>query len=222
LQMVVRELYQEGIYSTPICFPAVKVDEGRIRMILNAAHTREHIETTVNALERICSKYNVIGNKEDPLAWFCIREVLEEMIESAFTRAVRSNKSIALSMVAVDGFAEINDKFSRQAGDRVIKEISSFIKSSIRGTDIVCRSGSDEFALLLMNTTSSDSKTLCDRIAQKVEDHNWSKIAEGLNVTISIGLTDLGSNNTAIDLLEKVLANLSRAKQAGGNQVIVF
>lgn len=220
LQMVVRELYQEGIYSTPICFPAVKVDEGRIRMILNAAHTIEHIETTVNALERICKRYHVIGDNEDPLASVCIREVLEEMIESAFVRAVRSNKPIVLSMVAVDHFAEINEKFSRKTGDRVIMEISSFIKSSIRGTDIVCRSGSDEFALLLMNTASSDTEILCDRIAQKVRDHNWPEIAEGLNVTISIGLTDLGNNNTAIDLLEKALANLSQAKQSGGNQVI--
>ena len=189
-------------------------------MILNAAHTIEHIETTVNALERICKKYHVTGDNEDLLASVCIREVLEEMIKSAFIRAVRSNKPIVLSMVAVDHFAEINDKFSRKTGDRVIKEISSFIKSSIRGTDIVCRSAIAEFALLLINSAASDTEILCDRIAQKVRDHNWSEIAEGLNVTISIGLTDLENNNTAIDMLEKALTNLSQAKQSGGNQVI--
>lgn len=57
---VVKDLYEEGIYSTPICYPAVKLNEGRIRLILNLGHTKEHIETTVNALEKICKKYNVI------------------------------------------------------------------------------------------------------------------------------------------------------------------
>lgn len=62
LGMVVRELYQEGIYSTPICFPAVKLSEGRIRLILNFAHTKEQINRTVDVLERICKKYRIINN----------------------------------------------------------------------------------------------------------------------------------------------------------------
>ena len=60
LRMVVNELYQQGIYSTPIVFPAVKVNEGRIRLILNYAHTKEQIDYTVETLEKICKKYQVI------------------------------------------------------------------------------------------------------------------------------------------------------------------
>lgn len=60
LSLVVNDLYDEGIYSTPVCYPAVKLHEGRIRLILNLAHTEEHIDITVNALERICKKYKII------------------------------------------------------------------------------------------------------------------------------------------------------------------
>jgi len=60
LGIVVNELYQEGIYSTPIVYPAVKVNEGRIRLILNYAHTKEQIDYTVETLEKICKKYQVI------------------------------------------------------------------------------------------------------------------------------------------------------------------
>lgn len=59
--MVVSELYEEGIYSTPICFPAVKLHEGRIRLILNLSHTKDQIHFTVDALERICKRHQVIG-----------------------------------------------------------------------------------------------------------------------------------------------------------------
>lgn len=61
LRMVAKELYENGIYSTPICFPAVKLNEGRIRLILNFAHTKDQIDYTVDSLERICRKYEIIG-----------------------------------------------------------------------------------------------------------------------------------------------------------------
>ena len=60
LRMIVHELYLEGIYSTPIVYPAVKVNEGRIRLILNYAHTKEQIDYTVDVIERICKKYQII------------------------------------------------------------------------------------------------------------------------------------------------------------------
>ncbi|MHB8126190.1 MAG: aminotransferase class I/II-fold pyridoxal phosphate-dependent enzyme [Desulfitobacteriaceae bacterium] len=60
LRMVVNELYEEGIYSTPVVFPAVKVNEGRIRLILNYNHTKEQIDYTVEVLERVCKKYQII------------------------------------------------------------------------------------------------------------------------------------------------------------------
>jgi glycine C-acetyltransferase len=60
LRIVVNELYQEGIYSTPIVYPAVKVKEGRIRLILNYAHTTEQIDYTAEVLEKICKKYQII------------------------------------------------------------------------------------------------------------------------------------------------------------------
>ncbi|MGE5423153.1 MAG: aminotransferase class I/II-fold pyridoxal phosphate-dependent enzyme [Ignavibacteriales bacterium] len=58
LLMVVNDLYQEGIYSTPIIYPAVQRHEGRIRLILNLAHTKEQIDYTVETLEKICKKHD--------------------------------------------------------------------------------------------------------------------------------------------------------------------
>jgi glycine C-acetyltransferase len=60
LIMVVNELYQEGIYSAPVVYPAVKANEGRIRLVLNYAHTKEQIDYTVEILEKICKKHLII------------------------------------------------------------------------------------------------------------------------------------------------------------------
>lgn len=63
LRFVVNELYLQGIYSTPIVFPAVKMNQGRIRLIVNYAHTKEQIDYTVKVLENICQKHRIIGNE---------------------------------------------------------------------------------------------------------------------------------------------------------------
>lgn len=60
LRRIVNELYHQGIYSTPIVFPAVKVNNGRIRLILNYAHTKEQIDYTVQVLGEVCKKYEII------------------------------------------------------------------------------------------------------------------------------------------------------------------
>ena len=67
LRMIVNELYLRGIYSTPIVFPAVKMNEGRIRFIINYAHTKEQIDYTVQMLEDICSKHQIIRNNANEL-----------------------------------------------------------------------------------------------------------------------------------------------------------
>ncbi len=60
LRTVVNELYEQGVYSTPIVYPAVKAHEGRIRLVLNYAHTKQQIDYTVETLEKICRKYQII------------------------------------------------------------------------------------------------------------------------------------------------------------------
>ncbi|AIY06944.1 8-amino-7-oxononanoate synthase [Planococcus sp. PAMC 21323] len=67
LRLVVNDLYHMGVYSTPIVFPAVKMNQGRIRLIVNYNHTKEQIDYTVNALEEVCGKHQVSGIKENRL-----------------------------------------------------------------------------------------------------------------------------------------------------------
>lgn len=69
LLVVVNDLYQEGIYSTPVVYPAVQRNEGRIRLILNLAHTKEQIDYTVETLEKICKKHDApcfLGDSTPP------------------------------------------------------------------------------------------------------------------------------------------------------------
>ncbi|MGI2328154.1 aminotransferase class I/II-fold pyridoxal phosphate-dependent enzyme [Planococcus sp. YIM B11945] len=68
LRLVVNDLYHLGVYSTPIVYPAVKMNQGRIRLIVNCNHTKEQIDYTVNALDEVCRKHQVNENQELILA----------------------------------------------------------------------------------------------------------------------------------------------------------
>lgn len=67
VRMVVNELYLQGVYTTPIVYPAVKMHEGRIRLIVNYAHTKEQIDYTVQVLQEISIKHQIIGDKVSEL-----------------------------------------------------------------------------------------------------------------------------------------------------------
>jgi len=217
LQRVVRELYQEGIYSTPICFPAVKVHEGRIRLILNAAHTREHIDTTVEALERICRQHQVIGEREDELTGLYNRAQLDAQLEKSFRLAIRREKPVSFAMVEVDGFSQIVERFGADVGNRVLQTIAAIFTSSMRSGDMASRYDGAVFGLLFINAAASDLLVLCDRLLQKVSDTAWDEIAAGLQVSISIGLTDSTRGNNVDVVRDNAHAALEQARRTGGN-----
>lgn len=213
LQLVVRELYQEGIYSTPICFPAVKVDEGRIRLILNAAHTREHIHATVDALERICRQHQLIGGHLDPTTGLCNRSSFDERLDKAYTQAVRREKPVSLAMVAVVGLGQLG---GGEVPERVMQEIAGILQSSMRASDLPGRFDESHFALLFMNAAASDLQVLCQRLIAKVAEVDWSRIEQSLQVSICIGLTDSRSGSTLDEFREQALKALDEARHQTG------
>ncbi len=219
LQLVARELYQEGIYSTPICFPAVKVDEGRIRLILNAAHNKEHIDTTVDALERICRKHQVIGSHEDALTGLFNRAYLDDNLAKAFRMSVRREKPVSFSVVSVDGFTRIAEGFTGEIADQVLKKIAGIFTSSMRSSDIASRYDEETFGLVFMNAAASDLLVLCERLLDKIRGITWDELAEGLQVSVSMGLSDSMSGNTVEELKENACSRMEQARAAGGNRV---
>ncbi len=220
LQLVARELYQEGIYSTPICFPAVKVDEGRIRLILNAAHRKEHIDATVDALERVCRKHQVIGSHEDTVTGLFNRAYLDENLEKAFRMAVRKDTPVSFALVSVDGFDQISGIFSEEVADQVLKAIAAVFTSSMRSSDIASRHGDNTFGLVFMNAAAADLLVLCERLLTRIREIDWNTLAEGLPVSVSVGLTDSRCATTVEALKDNAQSLTEQALMAGGNRVV--
>jgi diguanylate cyclase (GGDEF)-like protein len=127
---------------------------------------------------------------------------------------------LTLAVLDLDHFKSINDGFGHAAGDQVLVRVAGLLLDVLRETDIVVRSGGEEFLVLMPGTDARAGQAACERIRQALEGEAWELIAPGLRVTASVGVA---STEVPGDL--EVLVNLADqrlydAKSAGRNCVV--
>jgi len=146
-------------------------------------------------------------------------------------RAVRTRTPLALALVDVDHFKEVNDNFGHLTGDRALTAIARTFRIFLREYDLIGRFGGEEFALLLPHTSALDAYG----IAERIRDHiaisplDVGDLPDGrhVRVTVSTGVAALGApwdtlmGSQLTDLLAAADRALYQAKRAGRNQVCV-
>ncbi len=218
LQMVARDLYEEGIYSTPICYPAVKVDEGRIRLILNAAHTHEHIHATVDALERVCERHMVIGTQDDSVTGLYKRFFFEEQLQKEFNMAVRKGHTISLAVVSIDSISEALENTFDEEHEQILKKLAEIIVSSMRASDAVCRFDEHTLSLMFANSSSAELMPFFERLINSFEQVDWEL---PFKVALSIGVVD-SKKEASVELMQEAVQKaLLCAQEVEGSYVSI-
>jgi len=142
---------------------------------------------------------------------------LGAMVEDGLTNA----KPVSLLIFDIDFFKSVNDTYGHAAGDAVLKEFSQRISQNVRGVDLACRMGGEEFVVVMPDTDLAYAKMVAERLRTRIGETPF-KIDEGqdLNVTVSIGIAVVeGAGDTAEKLIERADAALYRAKREGRNRV---
>ncbi|MBK1692481.1 GGDEF domain-containing protein [Ectothiorhodospira mobilis] len=143
-------------------------------------------------------------------------------------RALRSAEPLAVAVLDLDYFKQVNDRFGHSVGDRVLRDVSHRVRSLIREGDVLARLGGEEFVLLLPATDLEGAMKLGKRVRQVVADLRWSIKGEPLAVTTSIGLCALSMETpaqqmTPDEVLESLLARADAAlytsKDAGRDRL---
>jgi diguanylate cyclase (GGDEF)-like protein len=140
-------------------------------------------------------------------------------------RAVRTGTPLAVALLDLDRFKNINDTYGHLVGDQVIKEVANTLNTELRDYDLAGRFGGEEFAVLLPQTRAPDAFRIAERIRACVA--GLSFIAPGatggerVQVTVSIGVAalDSGDKREFADLMAAADAALYRAKGSGRDQV---
>jgi diguanylate cyclase (GGDEF)-like protein len=149
----------------------------------------------------------------------------EKEAETELSRAVRTHSPLALALVDIDHFKQVNDTYGHLAGDRVLKAIADGLTGQSRDYDKVGRFGGEEFVLLLAQTHEKDACKIAERlrsfVASLTVPADDRPDAPLLSVTVSVGVTALARDETRelTDLLAAADSAMYHAKQAGRNCV---
>ena len=159
--------------------------------------------------------------KEDALTGVYNRRYLELRLSEEFQRCRESELHLSVIMLDIDHFKRINDCFSHQLGDQVIKKVAQLIVQSSRSGDLVARYGGEEFVVAMPQLSAAKAFVICERIRKAVEGFDWAQLEPELRVTISAGLSDNPSVDNHERLLHAADLNLYKAKNAGRNRTQV-
>ena len=149
----------------------------------------------------------------------------EAEAEVELSRAVRTHNSLAIALVDIDHFKQVNDTYGHLVGDRVLRAIAEALTGRSRDYDRAGRFGGEEFVLLLAQTSRDDACKIAERLRSYVASleirTDDRPDAPTLKVTISIGVTCMarGESFELADLLAAADSAMYHAKQAGRNQV---
>jgi two-component system cell cycle response regulator len=151
------------------------------------------------------------------------RRYMESHLTTLAEQASLRGKPLALMMLDIDFFKSINDNYGHDAGDDVLREFAVRIRKSIRGIDLACRYGGEEFVIVMPETDLHVASLVAERLRRSIAFESFAvhKGAKRINVTISIGLSVLERKGEPVaDLLKRADTALYRAKHDGRNRVV--
>lgn len=170
------------------------------------------------ALANIRLKDSLRGQAlRDPLTDLFNRRYMEETLEREVSRSVRKGTPLSVIMLDLDNFKIYNDTHGHHAGDAVLREVATFLQSHVRGEDVACRYGGEEFTLILPGATRHVAERRARQILRGLRDiHVRSGLQALPSVTASFGIAVFPDNGvTASDLVQAADAALYQAKSAG-------
>ena len=164
----------------------------------------------------------------DPLTRLYNRRVFLKWCERELMRSQRSGSPFSLLMIDLDHFKRINDSFGHQTGDEVLCAAVEKMQDSVRGIDVLCRWGGEEFAVLLPSATTDATRIVAERIRENIQKVTLSaartpkQVDEAFLLTVSIGAATYRDPGDGITpMLQRADKALYEAKSAGRNRVLV-
>jgi two-component system chemotaxis family response regulator WspR len=186
------------------------------------ARLRLHSRARVNQLQRD-EAYRALRVQamHDSLSGLLNRAAFFDLFLKEVARAARHHTSLAVIMVDVDHFKDINDRYGHPTGDVVLREVSRRLRASLRASDVIGRYGGEEFVVAAPDCGMADATVLAERFRLSACERPIEVPGGHLAVTMSVGVAVTTDMREPEALLRAADEALYRAKRGGRNQVAV-
>ncbi|MGB4107285.1 MAG: PleD family two-component system response regulator [Alphaproteobacteria bacterium] len=175
--------------------------------------------------ERLRSTYEISLSMAltDSLTGLYNRRYLEVHLEKLLIKNQESKKSLAVLLVDIDHFKNVNDKYGHTIGDEVLKIFAQRLLGNLRSFDLVARLGGEEFAVILPDVSEQRAWMVGERLRASISDVPFTVAghAEGISITTSIGAALIDHNpHSKHEVMERADKCLYEAKKGGRNAVV--
>ena len=162
-------------------------------------------------------------SSRDPLTGLFNRRYMEESLDRELRRAAREGYGLGILMADLDKFKELNDAFGHAAGDDVLRRIGRFLTAGVRGEDIACRFGGEEFVVILPKASLHDALNRAEALREGIKGRELEGATRLYpSVTMSVGLAEYPEHGTSVEqLLHAADSAMYVAKARGRDQVVV-
>ena len=160
----------------------------------------------------------------DALTGLYNRHYLNTHLGNMVKQALKNGKHMALMIMDMDHFKQVNDTYGHDVGDRILKQLAAIIIQESRSSELAARFGGEEFVVLMPETDPASAQNAANRMREKVEATSFiiNDAGETIKKTISIGVSSLHPDgDSAESLLKRADEALYEAKNNGRNRVVV-
>ncbi|MBD0416342.1 PleD family two-component system response regulator [Oryzicola mucosus] len=159
----------------------------------------------------------------DPLTGLHNRRYLDSHLQTLVDRAIVRKRPLSVMITDLDRFKVINDTYGHLGGDEVLREFARRLRQNVRGMDLACRYGGEEFVVVMPDTDNAAAARVAERIRAEIERMPFEMVSIGKSapVTISVGVASVNfEGDTVLDIMNRADLALYQAKNSGRNRVV--
>ena len=206
--------------------------EGAVGYLPKGSLSQEKLQNIIDvALDKWTRLQQAMADKEklerlatfDSLTGLYNRRAILGKLHELINLANRYKEDFSLSMLDIDHFKRVNDRYGHLTGDEVLEKIATLIRRNIRDTDIVGRYGGEEFIIILPKTNLSSAWVVAERLRTIIEKTEMKDSAGNVfAITVSQGLAGWERDEDATSLISRADEALYKAKEKGRNRVQIL
>ena len=182
------------------------------------------IAAAVSAIDKAYDLESAVSDRErfqelaqtDALTGCSNRRALSERLEAEVDRVKRYDRTLALLLVDLDTFKDVNDTRGHLAGDGVLRQLGDILRREARSVDIVARYGGDEFVVVVPDTDTEGAVIFAERLRVRIAEYDFAEAGDPLYVTVSIGVASMPADGA--ESADAFIGQADRARYAAKDE----
>jgi diguanylate cyclase (GGDEF)-like protein len=190
----------------------------RVRVAIRLKRERDRLRQRAEELRRSAEAASEMS-MTDALTGLLNRYGLQRALQRELSEARRYARPLSCLLLDIDFFKAVNDTYGHAVGDVALMQAARALTESVRGSDVVCRYGGEEFLVLAPETAASGARALAEKIRQAVASRLFGDGARTFPLTLSVGVAELRDSESGNDMIARADEALYHAKQSGRDRV---